>query len=185
MTWLAILGIGKRIGSGLFSWLSSLSAWQLLCLGLAIFAVIQHFEIIRWRHDSAKWEKQFQAEHKGRLADRSNYVVAQAEAAAKNKAAVNKVEQQYQRNSEDERQAYLSDLAKLRAQRLHPRVAAPQGSTGPASPSAPDSAAPRIDDSGVCVPATSDVCEAGAEIELKLMHLQDWVAKQVAVDPNK
>jgi hypothetical protein len=67
---------------------------------------------------------------------------------------------------------------------VRPPVAAPQGSAGPASPPAPDASAPRIDEAGLCVPATSDVCEAGAEIELRLMHLQNLYEQQSSIDPN-
>lgn len=62
MTWLAILAFGKRIGSGVMAWLSSLSFWQLVCLALGIFAFVQHFEIIAARHDAAKWESQLKRE---------------------------------------------------------------------------------------------------------------------------
>lgn len=120
-----------------------------------------------------------------RQADRQAYVTAQVQAQAANKAQVQKVEQQYQRNSDNERQAYLDDLAKLRAGRVRPQASAPSGAPGSAGTPAPDAGTPRIDDAGVCVPATSDVCEAGAEIELRLMHLQNLYLGQSQVDPNK
>jgi hypothetical protein len=37
MSWLAVLGLLKRFGS----FLGSLNVWQLLCIGLALFAGLQ------------------------------------------------------------------------------------------------------------------------------------------------
>lgn len=165
-------------------WLSR-DFWRVTTLAALIYIGVQHFSLVSARHEAAKWEKQFNAEHAGRLADRKAYQDAQTQAAQANKAQVQKVEQQYQRITDNERQSYLSDLAKLRAQRVRPSASAPQGGTGTTDPSPDSSAAPRIDESGVCVPATSDVCEAGAEIELKLMHLQNYVSDVLSVDPNK
>jgi hypothetical protein len=164
------------------------SIWLTVSLCLSLAWGVDH--IICHRH-AAHVEKQLSdanaaltKERNGRIADRQAYVKAQADAAAQNKAQVAKVEQQYQRNSDDERQAYLSDLAKLRADRVRQQASAAPGSTGATgSPQAPAPAA-GANGNGLCVPAESALCEAGAEIELRLMHLQNLYDQQTKVDPN-
>jgi hypothetical protein len=181
LSWLAIGSALKSAASASLKWLTSLSAWQLLCLGLACFAVVQHFTLITARHDAARWQKQYNSEHSARLADRQAYQKAQADAAQSNKAQVQKIEQSYQRNSDDERQAYLRDLAQLRADRM--RRQAPPGSPGPTGSPAPQPPASGTDGNGLQL--SPDQYLQAQEIELRLMHLQDWVEKQISVDPNK
>ena len=53
----------KRLGGAVWGWLSSLTLWQLLSLGLAIILIIQHFQILDARHDRDAWRKQYNAEH--------------------------------------------------------------------------------------------------------------------------
>lgn len=178
---LLFLGGAKRV----LAWLSRRSFWQLVCIGLVVLIVVQRFELAGEKRHSAKVEVQLVKCGKARESDRAAYVKAQAEAASQNKAQVTKIEQTYKRNSVDERQAYLDDLAKLRADRVRAQNSTVKGSAG-ATIAPQDSAhAPRIDENGLCVPASSDVCETGAEIELRLMHLQNLVEKQLSVDPNK
>jgi hypothetical protein len=138
------IGIAMLLGGGpwmlalartALGFLGSLNVWQLGCLGLALFAFVQHFEIAAGKRHSAKVEKQLSQCVSARHADRESYARAQADAQAQNKAHVIKVEQQYQRNSDDERQAYLSDLAKLRAGRVRQQNPAPRGDSNSAGPS--------------------------------------------------
>jgi hypothetical protein len=188
------IGVAALLGGGpamlmaakwLLGWLKHATFLQVACIALAIALAVDHGALLVSHHQAASWKKQFNAEHDARKADQDAYRKAQADAHAQNIAHVQQIEQHYQRNSDNERQAYLSDLAKLRASRVRPQPPAAQGSTGPASPPEADAGAPRINDAGVCVPATSDVCEAGAEIELRLMHLQNLFEQQSQVDPNK
>lgn len=184
MTALAIWTAIQRIGAGALSFLKTLSAWQLLCIALALVAGVQTLRLHGEQRHSAKLETQISKEIAARKADHDAYAKAQADAAQQNKAQVQRVEQKYQRNSDNERQAYLDDLAKLRAGRVRPQPPAAQGRAGPTAPPATDPAAPRIDADGLCVPASSDVCEAGAEIELRLMHLQNLFEQQSSINPN-
>lgn len=181
---LAIWAVIQRIGASALSFLGKLNIWQLLCIALALSTTVITLDRNHWKHVATERQAQLTHEIAARKADRDAYAKAQADAAAQNKAQVQHVEQQYQRNSDNERQAYLDDLAKLRAGRVRPQAPAAPSSAGAANPSADDAAAPRIDDAGVCVPATSDVCEAGAEIELRLMHLQNLFEQQTTINPN-
>jgi hypothetical protein len=63
MTWLAIGGFLKSLASGIGAWLSRRSLAELGVIALAILFVIQHFALVDARHDAAKWQKQFNAEH--------------------------------------------------------------------------------------------------------------------------
>ena len=49
--------------SALWSWLCHRSFWQLVSMGLAIFALVQHFEIVSARHEAAKWQRQYTLIH--------------------------------------------------------------------------------------------------------------------------
>lgn len=185
MTWLGALTVAKTLFGKLWTALSHASLWQLVSLGLAIFAAVQHFQLVDARHDADKWQRQYTAEHNGRLADRTAYEQAQKDAAAKNLAAVGRVEAQYQRNSDDERQSYLDDLARVRAdnQRLRSQGAsAAPGATGATGSPEAGAAAPGAD--GDELHLSPDEHLQASEIELRLMHLQNWIATQLAVDPN-
>jgi hypothetical protein len=184
MTWLVIGGFLKSLASGIGAWLSRRSLAELAALALAILFVVQHFQLVDARHDAAKWQKQFNAEHAARAADREAYRKAQAEAHAANVADVAKKEAESKRISDDERQAYLSDLAQLRADNQRMRAKATQGSADPARPSEDTKPAAGADGDGLQVPPADDVREEASEIELRLMHLQNWVEKQLANDPN-
>jgi hypothetical protein len=151
-----------------------------ISLILGILLGVQKVETRHWKKQADQYEALYHHEHATVL----GLVEAQEEAKADNQAQVRKIEQQYQRNTDDERQAYLRDLAKLRADRMRSPGKAAPGNPGPASPPATPATAPGADGDGVCVHTTADVCEAGSEIELRLMHLQNWVEKQLGVNPN-
>jgi hypothetical protein len=54
MVWLTVLGIAKRIGA----WLTSLSFWQLACIGLALFAGVQTLRLGAEQRHAHKVEAQ-------------------------------------------------------------------------------------------------------------------------------
>ena len=56
-------GVAKRVGTTVITWLSSLTLWQLVSLGLAIFAVVQHFQLADARHDRDAWKQQYTRLH--------------------------------------------------------------------------------------------------------------------------
>lgn len=121
-----------------------------------------------------------------REVDQRAYQAAQDEAAAENKLQVQKIEQQSKRISDDERQAYLSDLAKLRAynERLRSPQAAPRRPASPASPPKAPAPASGADGNGLQVPSLNDLHDEASVIELRLMHLQNYVREQLGLDPN-
>ena len=63
MTWALLGGLAGRLGGAVWGWLSSLTLWQLVSLGLAIILIIQHFQLLDARHDRDAWRKQYNAEH--------------------------------------------------------------------------------------------------------------------------
>lgn len=185
---LSAFGIGKSIAGAVGAFLAKLNPWQLACLAFALWMLVVQLEWADARHDRDAWKKQFTAEHAARQSDADAYARAQADAATMNKAQVGRIEQQYQRNSDDEENAYQRDLARLRGDydRLRAQPQAAAGAAGaPASP-APVGPSAGADGDGLPVPPGDNVQtrEAAGEIELRLMHLQQWVKKQLAVDPN-
>jgi len=188
---LSALGIGNSILKAALSWLSKQSPATLLCIVLALLLLVDHGALLMaHRHERkvegqlAKTAKELKDEQAARAADRQAYTKAQTDAAAKNKAQVAATEQQYKKVSDDERQAYLSDLAKLRADRVRQqRASAPSGAAGSAGPSTPSAPAGGADGDGLHL--SPDEHLQAQEIELRLMHLQDWVEKQLSVDPNQ
>jgi hypothetical protein len=177
---LTILGYGRIAANAVGAWLSRRSLAELACIALVAFALVQHFQLKDARHDRDAWHRQFDSEHRARLDDRAAYEKAQAEAASNNKAHVAQIEQQYQRNSDDERQAYLRDLAELK--RLRQQNAAPSGAPGTAGPSPAPAPSGGADGDGLHL-STDEHLQA-SEIELRLLHLQNWVLKQLNVNPN-
>ena len=57
---LSVLGGVKSCFTAVFGFLAKLNPWQLACLALALFAVVEHFELISARHSAAKWQRQYQ-----------------------------------------------------------------------------------------------------------------------------
>jgi hypothetical protein len=106
-----------------------------------------------------------------READRRSYTAAQAEAKARNIAEVARIEQRQKEVTNEVVSDYQRQLAalRLRAQARANRSAA-GGSRSPAIPAAPGGA----DEDGLRV---SERLQA-EEIELRLMHLQNWIERQ-------
>jgi hypothetical protein len=168
----------------LWAWLCHRSFWQLTTLGLGAYCGLQLFELRHAHAEAAKWEKQFHSEHAGRLADRASYVKAQADAAAQNKAQVQRVEQQQQKVTDNVEAQYRADLARLHAEQLRqqPNAASPGVAGRPGSP-APGTASSGPDGQAVPLPGP-DLLRA-QETELQLNALIDWELQQEAIDPNK
>lgn len=184
MTWAFALSLLERAGTGALTWLGNLKFWQVVCLALAVFGGIQTMRVWAEQRHSAKVEKQLAKCDAARHADQQRYAKAQADAQAANKAQVTKVEQQYQRISEDAEKQHESDLARLHAELNERLRALPQGapvnpgaSPPPATPGKPD-ATPRV-----CIPTSQYVL--GAEHELQLDQLITYVEQITGVDPNK
>jgi len=196
VSWLfALLRLGltaaQAIVQGLVQWLSRRSPGEIVAIALALALIVDHVALLAAHRHNAKLQTQLgntvkalSGERAGRLADRRTYAKAQSDAAAANKIQVAKVEQQYQRNSDDERQAYLADRARLHAGGVRGQTpSAASGAAGPARPSAPSAAASGADGADK-LPLPPEELLRAQEIELQLMHLQSWAEKQIAIDPN-
>lgn len=183
MTWLAAWAFVKNAAGGLFGFLKSLNGWQLVCLALALFGAAQTMRVWSEQRHSAKVESQLAKSEAARHADQEAYAKAQADAQAANAATVAKDKAERERITNDISQSYEAQLASLRADLARRLRAQPQGATGPTdlpqvspAPSGPDDA------SRVSIPTSLYV--RGAELELQLEKLQQWVNEQLKVDPN-
>jgi hypothetical protein len=157
--------------------------WKLIfdgILALAFLAVLAWG--LRVNDLRGRWQHQWQSEHLGRLADRATYEAAQQRAAAENKANVAAKEAESKRITDETQSAYQRDHAELVRLREQ-RTAAAKGSTGAARASETSATAAGADDHGLQL--SPDEYLQAQEIELRLMHLQNWVERQLAVDPNK
>lgn len=184
---LGVLGFGRSAFSGLIAWLSRRSLSEVAVILLVLALLIDHLALLASHRHSAKVEKQLYATTVQLAAERAAYAAAQAKAAVANKTQVAGTEAQYKRISTDEGQSYRSDLAALRAanQRLRSQASASAGDSGSAASSPDGAAGPGTDATRLQVPQTADVqAEDAAEIELRLMHLQNYVAGLLGVDPN-
>lgn len=167
-------------------WLGGLDLVHVLLLVACIALAVDHVALIISHRHAAKIESQLSKCTSVREVDRVAYTKAQTDAAALNKAQVTAKETQSRKVSDDERQAYLGDLAKLRAddQRMRQQVnASAKSASGPTASPAPSAAASGADGDELHLPAREHL--QASEIELRLMHLQNWVEKQLSIDPNK
>jgi len=168
---LKLLGLGRAV----MQWLSRRSLAELACIALAVFAVVQHFELTSARSSAARWHKQFDAEHAGRLADRAAYTKAQDDAAAANKAHVQAENKLREQINEASRSSFIADRDRLRAQS--------GGAAGSAGVSEVPKPAPGTPPEVVSLPP-AELLRA-QETELQLNALIDWILGQSKVDPNK
>jgi hypothetical protein len=154
--------------------------------GLAILCLVLFLRLGMEKRHSAKVEAQLVKCGQARHADHEAYRKAQADAQAHNKAQLERIESEQQRISDHAELSYEADLARLRAElaRRLPNHTAPQGaplnpgaSQVPVAPGKPD------EEARVCIPSSLYV--RGAENELQLERLIDWVSEQSKVDQNK
>ena len=120
----------------------------------------------------------YKAENQILKDDRRRYREAQRIAAERNQARVAQIESEQARVTEKVRNDYQNDLARVRAEfERRMRDKANQGSTRrPGLPEVPDPPGGIDGTAQVCVPA-EDILY-GAETELKLLHLQQWIREQ-------
>lgn len=165
---LFLIGGAKSIFGAVASWLSRRSLVELALMALAIFATVQHFQLVDARSDASRWHKQF-------VTDRASYQRAQAEADAKNKADVRSKEEQYKRNN-DEAVSSLNDrIARLRRE-LSARSGAAPGSAGGSSLPQADHSPGAAGQAGVCL-APEELLR-GAENEERYDQLITLILKQ-------
>ena len=55
---LAAFALAKRVGTAVITWLKHASFWQIVSIGLACFALVQHFQLAGERRHSHKVELQ-------------------------------------------------------------------------------------------------------------------------------
>jgi hypothetical protein len=146
-------------------------------------AILMLLGVVAFQNDKIHdWHQQSDRCAEARKADRATYEAAQAEAARKNAEQVQKIEQKQQEKTDAAKRAYDADLARLRAggvrQQGTPAAKGAPGQPGASGvPSAPGGAdgAPQV-----CVSAPDAL--SSAETELRLWHLQQWIAEQLQVE---
>jgi hypothetical protein len=170
--------------SKLWKWLTSLSFWQLVSLGLAVYCGLQFFELRHARAEAAKWEKQFTAEHNGRLADRQSYQRAQTQAVALNDQKIAKAKQQQKDISDAQVGTLNQRLALIASELQREQNAAASGHPG-STQTGDASTAPCIAFSSAWMCLSPADRLLAAENEERHDELIDWTLKQATVDPNK
>jgi hypothetical protein len=117
----------------------------------------------------------------GRKADREAYERAQRQAQELNDAEVSRIVTEQDKINAETKSRYDRDLDRLRAGGLRKDLAAPPGSAGCSQASTDGKAAAGVDGpAAVCV-LTEDLLR-GAEVELRLLHLQNWIKEQLQVE---
>jgi hypothetical protein len=118
-----------------------------------------------------------------RETDRTNYIAAQKAAEAKNKAQVQSIESQYQRNNDEAVANLNSRIERLRRELSQGGAAAPQ--SHPVKPGLPQAGDPAgtPPPARVCI-ASEDFLRA-AENEERFDELITLIERQMNVDPNR
>jgi hypothetical protein len=167
------------------SFLGKLNGYQIAIIALALFAGIQTLRVSAEKRHSAKVEQQLLKCTAARKADQDAYRKAQADAQAKNLATVAKDKAERERITHDASQSYEAELGRLRAD-LARRLHASPSQGAPGKPDLPNvSEAPGGPDGASRVSIPTSLYVHGAELELQLDRLQQWVNEQLKVDPNK
>lgn len=175
---LSALGVGRTVFGAVVTWLSRRSMAELGCIALGLLCAAQFIALKAEKHHSARLQTQLIKCTQGREADRDAYAKAQEGAKAKNIAHVAVKEAESKRITDETQSAYARDHAEL----IRLRQQAPRGAPGRAGLSQAPAPAAGADADGLHL--SPDEHLQASEIELRLMHLQNWAEKQVAVDPN-
>ena len=158
--------------------LAKLSLSQLAIAALVILAAVQHFHGLATTRALGR-------EKDAHTADIARWKAASDVATALSKATIARVETAQAAITKGVSDDYEASLADLRARYDRVRHAAPvnqRPANGDRASPVPGSA-PGPNGQAVPVPTADDL--AGAETELQLNSLIDWVREQSAVDPNK
>jgi multidrug efflux pump subunit AcrA (membrane-fusion protein) len=181
---LSLLGFGRAALSAVVGWLSRRSLSQIVCIILACALVLALLRAHHWKAVASNRQAQLVKCQAARKSDRDAYAKAQSEAQAKNAATVarDRAERERITHEFDNYQSELDSLRSDLARRL--RQPSAQGSAG--KPDLPNiSPAPSGPDGAPRVSVPTGLYVRGAELELQLERLQQWVAEQLKVDPNK
>ena len=167
-------------------WFARRSLSEIALFIVAGLLVWQHLSLLDAHRQLRSTEQQVVACVKARAADQAHFTTVQQEAAAQNAATVAADKAERERITANVSQSYEDQLSSLRAdlaRRLRDLAAARQSAASKSdlpdvspSPSGPDASA------RVSIPSSLYV--RGAELELQLERLQQWIAEQEKVNPN-
>jgi len=178
---LTVLGFAKSAVRGVGRWLSERSLAELFCLALVLFTAFLFIALKVEKRHSEKLQGQvvkvtfaYNKCIKDREHDFRLYSEAQEIADRNNKAEVARIERNSQRITDEAQSAYARDHAEL----IRLRRQGAKGSAGNSSPSKDGPAAEGVDGAGGLSLSPEEVLRA-QELELRLMHLQNWVNDQL------
>ena len=166
----------KRLGGAVWGWLSSLTLWQLVSLGLAIILIIQHFQILDARHDRDAWRKQY-TELKAQI-DK-----ADAEA-RKSAATIAKLSKELKDRTDEDNRRIAGDANSLRVSGPGKAACrpAPAASGNDKGGSKPDASGPPLPpDERAAVPWgwLTDRAEEHDQLRAEAQAWHDWYAALV------
>jgi hypothetical protein len=140
--------------------------------GVIILALV--LAVIGLKSNRDLWKGRTQHLTQLREFERKSYDRAQEIAADLNKAEIERIRKQQEAITDEVSSDHARDLAELR--RLRAKTPAPRSAPGgtqiPGVPEAPGG----TDENGLPAAPCDDLC--ASEIELRLMHLQNWIAEQ-------
>lgn len=145
--------------------LNALALKLIAGVGAILLLVILIQDRNHWKAKSASLTAQI-------AADRKAYESAQREAKARNIAQVQKIEAQHEAITDRVKSDYSRDLERLRQQ-------ANRGSTSRPGVSGVPKAPGGVNADGVPDASCDHLC--AQEIELRLMHLQNWIREQATI----
>jgi hypothetical protein len=157
----------------IWTWLCARSFWQLTTLGLGIFALFQHFELVSVRHEAAGWQKQY--------ADlKSTYAAAQQKAQVEALAQKKATEAHYAalatEADEAHDQGFDEGLAAADAYIASHRLPAQPSGAGGATAAAASDHGPAVPEklpSGSVIYSAADVQTCAADYEYAL-NAHNW-----------
>lgn len=177
---LAFLMGGWGLARRGLSLLGKLNMWQLLCIALFAASALFYVQRNNARDDLGTARANLNECRQGRIDDRKAYEQAQRDAQVKNDADVSRIVGEQEKVNAEAKSRYERDLARLRSGGVRKDLAAPPGSAGCAEAGADGKAAAGVDGTDqLCV--SRSLILRGAEIELQLMHLQDWINDQLQI----
>lgn len=177
MSWALLLLGGKRVLTGVATWLSHRSFWQLVCMALAGLLLIQHFQLADARHDRDAYKAQ-RDYYKSAIDDADKRVRAAQK-------AFDKLSADFRRLNDEENRRIAGDAQSLRVSgpgkaTCHAPPAAASGhEEGRGKPDAPGPQVPSADSAAVPWPWLVTRAEQADLNRAEVLAWREWYRKLV------